>query len=279
MTREEKEKVLDLLCDKFVYGLNDEEARELDHLGYDQRDAESIEKTIAALGLVDLDSAAEMPASLTSKLLRDADDHFGADPANDVAAVPQPQIVLGGGRGRSWFDWMGWAVAAAACVALTVSLFIPRGGSQLAGQPTPTPSPEERLTPAQERQRFMESSPQMVKAEWEPGKMENVNVSGDVVWSDAKQAGYIRLRGLPKNDPDKQTYQLWIVEEGQGPKTPVDGGVFDITTDGDVIIPIDAKIRARNPQAFAITVEKPGGVVISKQEKVAAIAPVKLNQT
>ena len=87
MTGEEKEKVLDLLYDKFVYGLNDEEARELDHLGYDQRDAESIEKTIAALGLVDLDSATEMPASLTSKLLRDADDHFGADPANDVAAV------------------------------------------------------------------------------------------------------------------------------------------------------------------------------------------------
>ena len=87
MTGEEKEKVLDLLYDKFVYGLNDEEARELDHLGYDQRDAESIEKTIAALGLVDLDSATEMPASLTSKLLRDADDHFGADPANDVAAA------------------------------------------------------------------------------------------------------------------------------------------------------------------------------------------------
>ena len=82
----------------------------------------------------------------------------------------------------------------------------------------------------------------------------------------------MRLSGLPKNDPAKETYQLWIVAENQDPKTPVDGGTFDITSDGEVIIPINAKVKALNPQAFAITIEKPGGVPVSKQEKVPALA-------
>jgi hypothetical protein len=41
-----------------------------------------------------------------------------------------------------------------------------------------------------------------------------------------------------------------------------------------VIVPITAHLRAKNPKMFAITVEKPGGVVVSKREKVAAIAKV-----
>ncbi|MBK6751223.1 MAG: hypothetical protein IPG67_14780 [Acidobacteria bacterium] len=40
--------------------------------------------------------------------------------------------------------------------------------------------------------------------------------------------------------------------------------------DGDVIIPIDAKLKAKNPAMFAITVEKPGGVVVSDRKKIAA---------
>ena len=55
-------------------------------------------------------------------------------------------------------------------------------------------------------------------------------------------------------------------------KTPVDGGTFDVNADGEVIIPINAKVKALNPQAFAITMEKPGGVMVSEQKEVAAIA-------
>src|SRR5688500_17855981 len=108
MSDQEKEKVLDLLYDKFVYGLNEDEAKELERLGYDPKEAESIEKTVAALGLVDLDAEAQMPASLQTKLMRDADDFFGT--ASDTEeTVPQRQIVLGSGSGRSWFGWLGWA--------------------------------------------------------------------------------------------------------------------------------------------------------------------------
>jgi hypothetical protein len=274
MSDQEKEKVLDLLYDKFVYGLSEEEAKELERLGYDPKEAESIEKTVAALGLVGLDEM-EMPASLQSKLMRDADEFFGTVAPSDDA-VPARQIVLDGGSGRSWFNWLGWPVAAAACIALAVSLFMPRTGDIAGILPTPTPTPEERLTPTQQRQRLMESGGRLVTAEWAKAKMPDINVVGDVVWSPEKQAGYLRLRGLPKNDASKESYQLWIVDESQD--KPIDGGVFDINADGEVIIPIDARLKAMNPKLFAITVEKPGGVVVSTMEKFAAQAPVKPNQ-
>ncbi|NOT48289.1 MAG: hypothetical protein HOP17_11140, partial [Acidobacteria bacterium] len=93
MNIEEKEKMLDLLCDKFVYGLSEEESKQLEHLGYDRLEAESIEKTIATLGLVDLEAESAMPAGLHEKLLRHADDFFGEESA--APAVPERQIVLG----------------------------------------------------------------------------------------------------------------------------------------------------------------------------------------
>ena len=98
------------------------------------------------------------------------------------------------------------------------------------------------------------------------------NVSGDIVWSDTMQTGYMRFRGLPVNDKAKETYQLWIFDETQDEKTPIDGGTFDVDQNGEVIVPIRAKLRPKNPKMFAVTVEKPGGVVVSKREKVAALA-------
>jgi anti-sigma-K factor RskA len=122
------------------------------------------------------------------------------------------------------------------------------------------------------RERLISTGQDLARGTLGPGKMNEIKPTGDVVWSDTAQAGYIRLSGLPKNDPNKETYQIWIVAENQDPKTPVDGGTFDVNADGEVIIPIDPKVKVQNPQAFAITVEKPGGVVVSKQEKLAALA-------
>ena len=119
----------------------------------------------------------------------------------------------------------------------------------------------------------MASATDIAKADIAAGK-ESYKPTGDIVWSDAKQAGYIRITGLPKNDPTKSQYQLWIVDEDQDPKTPIDGGVFDASSDGEIVIPINAKIRVKGAKVFAITVERPGGVVVSKQEKVAALAKV-----
>jgi anti-sigma-K factor RskA len=275
MSSEDKEKMLDLLCDKFVYGLSEDETRKLEELGFDPEEAKSIEQTVAALSLAGLDTEAEIPDSLRAKLTTEADKVFGSkEPESDT--LPQREITLDGGT-RSWFDWLGWATAVAASIALVISLFVPRGGEYRVEVP-PTPTPEERPDIRQQRQRLMASAG-VIKAELKGGNMaETAKISGDVVWSDAEQTGYVRLNGLPMNDKAKETYQLWIYDETQDKKTPIDGGVFDITSEGEVIIPIDAKLKARNPSTFAITVEKPGGVVVSKGEKVAALAPVKPNQ-
>jgi hypothetical protein len=87
------------------------------------------------------------------------------------------------------------------------------------------------------------------------------------------QQGYMTLSGIPANDPTQAQYQLWIVDPARDADAPVDGGVFDIPADGSpVVIPIAAKLALNNPQAFVITLEQPGGVVKSKQEKVVALA-------
>ena len=274
MSSEDKEKMLDLLCDKFVYGLSEDEQRRLEEQGFDPKEADSIEQTVAALSLAGLDTEAEMPEGLRAKIAKNADVYIPAN-KTESDALPQREIVVDGGT-RSWFGWLGWAAAAAASIALVISLVVPRGEYRVG--PPPTPTPEERPDIRQQRQRLMASAG-VIKAELKGGNMtETAKISGDVVWSDAEQAGYVRLNGLPVNDKAKETYQLWIYDETQDKKTPIDGGVFDITSQGEVIIPIDAKLKAKNPSTFAITVEKPGGVVVSKGEKVAALAPVKPNQ-
>ena len=84
-----------------------------------------------------------------------------------------------------------------------------------------------------------------------------------MVWSESKQQGYLRLANMPVNDPARVQYQLWIVDPERDGKHPVDGGVFNVSSTGEIIIPIQAKLPIRSPKAFAITAEQPGGVVVS----------------
>ncbi len=67
------------------------------------------------------------------------------------------------------------------------------------------------------------------------------------------------------NDPTQNQYQVWILDPLKY-EQPVDGGVFDVTqTDKPVIIPINPKLPISKAVAFAITLEQPGGVVVSSQ--------------
>jgi hypothetical protein len=97
-------------------------------------------------------------------------------------------------------------------------------------------------------------------------------MSGKVVWSDTLQEGYMTLTNLPANKPEKNQYQLWIVDPSRDEK-PVDGGVFDIRSGKETaVIPIRNPLVVTKPAAFVITLEQPGGVVVSKQEVVVALA-------
>ena len=63
----------------------------------------------------------------------------------------------------------------------------------------------------------------------------------------------------------KNQYQVWILDP-LNHKQPVDGGVFDVTqSDKTMIIPINPKLPISKAVGFAITLEQPGGVVVSNQ--------------
>jgi anti-sigma-K factor RskA len=272
MNAEQQERLLDLLTERALFGLSSEQQRELAALQAEAgtRDDESLEFAAAAINIASIE-AAEMPASLRSRIIHSADEHFASAFEEDL----QPTFEFEPKR-SSW-NWLGWLVAAAACVALAVNIYLTRQTPQNVAvqSPTPIPSPE-RPDPRREFETMLASA-DAVKAQFAAmpkAPAELANVSGDVVWSDARQAGYMRLRGVPKNDASKSTYQLWIFDETQDEKTPIDGGTFDINADGEVIVPIDAKLTARNPKAFAITIEKPGGVVVSDRKRIVTLGAV-----
>lgn len=270
MNQPNEERLLSLLEKRAFDGLDDSEQQELEQLSAD--DDLSLDLTAAAISMAELNKIEPMPAHLRAKIEGDAEDWLATQFGKNVRSESERQTSES--AGVNIWNRLGWALAGAACVALVANIYFTRiNPSQVAiNQPTPTPTLE-RLTPEQMRERLMASATDVARAEITAGK-ENYKPSGDIVWSDAKQAGYIRIKGLPKNDPTKQQYQLWIFDENQDPKTPIDGGVFDASSDGEIVVPIDAKIKVKSPKGFAITVEKPGGVVVSKQEKVAAFAKI-----
>ena len=97
-------------------------------------------------------------------------------------------------------------------------------------------------------------------------------VTGDVVWSPSMQQGYLRFEGLAANNPLKERFQLWIFDANRPDATPVDGGVFDVQGDGTVVVAIDPKLPIGAVSAFAVTVERPEGVVVSDRTRLALLA-------
>jgi len=94
---------------------------------------------------------------------------------------------------------------------------------------------------------------------------------GDVVWRQRSQDGWLTFRDLPQL-PEDQAYQLWIVD-GTRAGDPVDGGVFTVEQGAsDLIVPIRASLPIGRAASFVVTVEDRRGVVVSKQERVVAVA-------
>ena len=181
-----------------------------------------------------------LPPDIAARLKRE----FSPAPA-----VRKPdKIVLG--------PWIGWAVAA--CL---LGLLVVKGLDS-----------DRPMTAEQRRAALLEKSADAKRLSFSSASNAYADARGEVVWSDSRQEGYMTLSNIPANDPTKRQYQLWIVDPARD-EIPVDGGVFDIPAGASsVVIPIDAKLAVRNPAAFVITLEQPGGVVKSKQEVVVALA-------
>jgi hypothetical protein len=136
----------------------------------------------------------------------------------------------------------------------------------------PIPKPVVPPTPAEERAALMANSESLKITFGATKDPAAAGVSGDVVWDPVTQRGFIHLAGLAANDPKLRQYQLWIFDGGRDKRYPVDGGVFDVPMNGtEIVVPIHAALPVLSAKAFAVTVEKPGGVVVSGREHVVVL--------
>jgi anti-sigma-K factor RskA len=232
------ERTLELAQEEFTTGLPAAQHAELRARAAEQ-DLEAFELAIAELNLAGLGELENPPAALMRRLEADA-----------RAQVRKPQ--------NRWRASSGWLVAASLLVALALYGWTNRAAS-----------------PAKLRERLLASAPDLVRAPWSPtqdplaGKL-----SGDVLWSSARQEGYMRFRSLASNDPKRQQFQLWIFDSTRADwqAKPVDGGVFDVGPGEEIVVPIAAKLEVRRAALFAVTLEAPGGVVVSEREHLLAMA-------
>jgi len=259
--RTRPERLLELAADRALVGLGAGEAFELERLLAEHGESEALELELAAAEL-DLALAASalepLPAALQTSLARCAQTWWRAmatpspaRPARPVATRPAAAAPRG-----SLLPLAGWVFAAAALV-LAVLGWLPQ---RPPGEPRP-------VDPAQAYSALC-AQPDTVNPRWEATELAR-GVSGEVAWSQERQCGYLHIVGLAANDPAVEQYQLWILDGEQ--RQPIDGGVFDLHG-GEEWIPIDPKLAVAHPTAFAVTIEKRGGVVVSAQERVVLVA-------
>jgi hypothetical protein len=272
------EAMIDLLIKQATEGLSPEEQRALDVLddAVASAYARDFERAAAALTLAGTAARLEPPpAALKARLEQQAQEFSAGREVADfqgrrAAASEAP-------RRASRVSAAGW-YAAAACALLAVIGWLRSPPAPLVVStpaiirpPAVTPPPPPP-TPAQQRAALL-AQPDSIKVPLAATKdPAAAGVSGDVVWDPATQRGFLHFVGLKPNDPRVDQYQTWIIDAARDKRYPVDAGVFNVPADSsEVIIPIHAVLPVSAPKAFAVTVEKPGGVVVSSLRHVVAM--------
>lgn len=261
-----------LAFDKFVQEQPDRKRLE--------REAEKYELAVAAIDLHYQSSEVEdkeddLPESLRRKVLAGAEQHF-TEQHLDSASAPvdeavRPKAEPARDQGLTSREALAWLAAAAAVTLLLTGwnpFAAPAKKVANNGTVVRTPSVEQRFNDF-----IADEEADLVRVSWTPTD-ENSQTVGEVLWRDTVQEGYMVFAGLRPNDPLQSQYQLWIFDSKTGDEHPIDGGVFDIATGEETIVPIDAKIQVSGPVMFAITEEQPGGVVVSSRDRLPLIAKV-----
>jgi hypothetical protein len=288
MTTLNTDRLAELLAARTLDDIDESENTELAHLLAEMAraghvgDDLSYEEAASALQVA-YTPMQRMPPALTAKVATLAD-RFAAEapglgtvkaeapmplsrsvfqpPAKSAAEVHSiaPRSASARSNARGWVPWL----AAAACLALAAFGWL-RGGRDHTTQG------------AGELRTALLKAPGTVILPWSATKdTSGASATGDLVWSESEQKGYMRFQGLAANDPKHEEYQLWIFDKAQDERFPIDGGVFDVdAATGDVIVPIVPKIHVAEATLFAVTVEKPGGVVVSKRERIVVTAAPK----
>lgn len=262
--------IQELIAGSVIGDLSDEERKELEMRSDEIDDADVLELQMcaASLQMAERMEKTTMDAALMDRIRIEgyrsvAGDKKASEAAdvqtdtftnNELAKSTEPAETRR--RIRETMAWMSLAAALLLCLGLWNT------------RSTPSVS----LTMVEMRSQLLSKSPSLLPLPWAEGPTPfDVSVRGDVVWDNERQEGYMRFVGMPVNDPTVEQYQLWIIDPARDEK-PIDGGVFDVTNSGEVFVKIDAKLTVLDPQAFAITIEKPGGVVVSSQERLPLLA-------
>lgn len=250
----DNERIVELLCERATQGLTAAEELELETLlsAYPGQDAEALDRVAGAMTVGVLQQHSRpLPPALREKLLRDSQP-FVTNPT-----APAGKSAL---RSLKWLAASGWIAAAAAMILAVAGWWQSLSPAPLA----PTLGAQYRTFAAQ--------SPDLVQAEWK-GQTEGFEtVRGEVLWSSIGQRGYLRLLGLPQNNPYALQYQIWIGDSKRG-ANPIHAGVFDADCTGEVIVPIRPSLPIDVPEYFAITREKAGGVAVPESSPVLVAKP------
>lgn len=221
---------------------------------------ESYELAAAAVNLAMLPAVEPMPGLLRNRVLASlhremaaAADSLRSTNASLTLPPPSRRPIA-----RFWSSpVLGWSAAAAAIV---VAAFAWRG------------SPATPQGFATQRQQFVSATRDVGVWNWvdfaHPVTQEAPEISGvkgDVVWSSAKQEGFLRLTGLPQNARQVERYQLWIIDK-RGLEQRVNAGLFDSTGD-ETIVHFKPELNVDGPVIFAVTIEPPEGVVVSSLKR------------
>lgn len=248
----------DLLADQCTVGLDSDGYAEMvgvrqqlqrEYSSHDwEADAEAIALSAAAVDqALAPPVSGSIPEAMADQILQALDEQ--SMPTEDVLDFAAQLAARKAEHKPDRTRWFGWYAAAA---ALAAAIYFG----------TERPVTVETLSPEQQVAGMLEQPETRVIAWGTPTESGYEQVTGDVIWNNQTQQGFMRLANMPVNNPGQSQYQLWIVDPERD-ENPVDGGVFDISSEGEVIIPIDSKLPIISPAAFAITREQPGGVVVS----------------
>ncbi len=245
--------LVDLLVKQATEGLSPAEQRVLDasDSAAATQTLRDFELAAAAITLAGSSSGEPLPAALRARIEHAAQDHFAFPGVLSAASAGGSPAPARRGGTLPWF-------AAAACLLLALIAWL---------RPPPA-----QPTLQQERAALM-ARPDTLKVPLAATKdPAAAGVTGDAVWDPVTQKGFLHFVGLAANDPKVRQYQLWIFDGDRDQRYPVDGGVFDVPANSaEVVIPIHAGLPVRSAKAFAVTVEQPGGVVVSAREHVLVL--------
>ena len=272
----------ELLVSKVTEGWNTADEREFEQTDWSSletnptQDLEELECAAAAFAVVFEQLEAEnqhqeqLPGELHDKILANAKSALAGTQKIDTSAIKDQMVgpktnpdVVASVSGMSRREVVAWLSTAAGW--LLALLFW--GSRKPAGsEPVAILTAEEKLA------QFMQLGPaDLVEVDWQPNA--DQGAKGKVVWSDAKQEGYMVFEGMQTAGPRNKIYQLWIFDTDKGQKHPVDGGVFDVSSSGKSVVPIDARIPVDKAVMFAIT-EEDRPVVVSEREVIPVLAVV-----